>query len=97
MKKSIHVHILGREYTLRVEESAESSMRSLAVMLDERMRAFRESHPTQPEVTAAVITALSLAERVYTLEQMLDKQGDSLDDELGPLLDQLEEALETES
>ncbi len=93
MKKPIRVHILGREYTLRVEEEVEPAMRALAVDLDERMRAFRETHPTQPEVTAAVITALALAEEVYTLRRDSAPGTDGLAEVLDSLADRLDEAL----
>ena len=79
MKKPIHVHILGREYTLRVEQEAESDMRTLAATLDERMRAFRKTHPTQPEVTAAVITALALAEELHSLRNAVDDRRQTID------------------
>lgn len=93
-EQTVRVHILGREYTLRVPASGAAVMRALAAELDDRMRAFRESHPTQPEITAAVITALELAEELHLLKEAVDASEQELDEELSTLTEQLAEALE---
>ena len=65
MEKSIRVHVMGREYALRVQEEAEELTRELAHYVDAKMRAFRSAFPNQPEVTTAVIAALAIAEELH--------------------------------
>lgn len=62
MEKPIRVRILNREYPLRVRPEDEEPMRRLAAALHERMTAFKKAHPEQPDVVAAVMTALAYAE-----------------------------------
>ena len=63
MEKSIRVNILGREYSLRVNEQDVDHTLEIATYLDTKMRAFREAHPNQHEVTTAVITGLASCSR----------------------------------
>lgn len=93
-EQTVRVHILGREYTLRAPAASASITRSLAAELDERMRAFREAHPTQPEITAAVITALELAEELRLLRQAVDASEQELDAEMRALTARLDEVLD---
>jgi cell division protein ZapA len=65
--KSIRVHILGREYALRVEEEDEEHTRSMAALVNRRMEAFKDAHPEQAELTTAVITALALADELHQM------------------------------
>ncbi len=89
MEKPIRVRILGREFALRVAEEHEQTTREIAALVDERMQAFKDAHPEQPEMTAAIITALALAEenrvlqdehaqRCAELEAQLDRWSDRL-------------------
>ena len=70
--KPIRVHILGREYALRVRKGEESTTRQLAAQLNARMEAFRDEHPEQAELTASVITALAMAEEINDLRSELE-------------------------
>ncbi len=65
LQKTIRVSLLGREYTLRVKEENEGLTRELAQYVDGKLRAFREAHPEQSETTAAIITALAVAEELF--------------------------------
>ncbi len=72
--KSIRVHILGREYALRVREGEEKTTRNLASQVNARMEAFKDAHPEQDELTTAVITALTMAEEISDLKGELETE-----------------------
>lgn len=93
MQKPIRVHILNREYTLRVAESDVNLTREIAAELDERMQAFRKDHPTQPEITAAVITALALAQDLHSTREQLEELQSDLEEESTTLVQQLDAVL----
>lgn len=69
--KPIRVHILGREYALRVREGEEETTRNLASQVNARMKAFQKEHPEQAEFTTSVITALAMAEELNDLRSAL--------------------------
>jgi cell division protein ZapA len=92
--KSIRVHILGREYALRVEEDDEAFTRKMASFVNERMEQFRDAHPEQAELTTAVITALALAEELHTLKEEQAGGTAALNEELTRLADRLGTAIE---
>jgi len=91
MDKPIRVRLLGREYTLRVREEDEALTQEMAAYVSAKMEAFRNAHPDQSEITAAVITALALAEEVYTLRDT--QYPPELDAELDALEKRLTDAL----
>lgn len=70
--KPIRVHIMGREYALRVREGEESTTRHLAAQVNARMEAFKDAHPEQAELTTSVITALAMAEELNDLRDELE-------------------------
>ena len=91
--KSIRVHILGREYALRVHEDDEAFTREMASFVNARMEQFRDAHPEQAELTTAVITALALAEELHTAKEDQADGTEALNDELDRLADQLGQAV----
>jgi cell division protein ZapA len=91
--KSIRVHILGREYALRVQEEDEAFTREMASFVNARMEQFRDAHPEQAELTTAVITALALAEELHTLKEEQTGDTEVLHEELDRLADQLGSAV----
>jgi len=91
--KSIRVHILGREYALRVHEDDEAFTREMASFVNARMEQFRDAHPEQAELTTAVITALALAEELHTAKEEQNEGTEALNDELDRLADQLGRAV----
>lgn len=95
--KSIRVHILGREYALRVQEEDESFTREMASFVNARMEEFRDAHPEQAELTTAVITALALAEELHANEKEQNGDAKALNDELARLADQLGSAVEADA
>ncbi|MFB6273449.1 MAG: cell division protein ZapA [Salinibacter sp.] len=90
--KSIRVHILGREYALRVEEGDEAHTRRIAASVDTRMQNFKEAHPEQAELTTAVMTALTLAEELFLQREQYEDGTTALNKELERLSQQLDEA-----
>lgn len=92
--KSIRVHVLNREVTLRVRPGREEATAQLAQQLNAQLRAFLDAHPDQSETMAAIITALMLAEETHALRQRLAEQdahvaqaADTLSDVLAEVLD----------
>lgn len=92
--KSIRVPILGREYALRVQEEDEEHTRRLAARVNKRMKAFKEAHPEQAELTTAVITALALAEELDLAREDHDKDVDAVAKEGAALSKRLADALD---
>jgi cell division protein ZapA len=90
--KSIRVHILGREYALRVQEDDEAFTREMASFVNARMEQFRDNHPEQAELTTAVITALALAEELHTEKEERAEGTEALNAQLDRLAAQLGEA-----
>ena len=93
MEKSIRVRILGRDYPLRVQEEDEASTREMAASVDARMRTFKTAHPEQSDLVTAVVTALALAEELYTAREAAPATTPALDDELEALDQLLADAL----
>jgi cell division protein ZapA len=93
MEKSIRVRVLGRDYPLRVREEDEAAMRETAAYVDAKMHAFKTTYPEQPELVTAVVTALALAEELYSTREKQKSTLRRLDDELSALDRQLAEAL----
>ena len=83
MEKSIRVQVLGREYALRVREEDERATREIAAYVHAKMKAFKQAHPDQPEMTAAIVTAMAIAEELYAARE----EQDAAVEELGAILD----------
>lgn len=93
MPESIRVRILNRDFSLRVDEEAEELTRRIARYVDKKMQAFLREHPHQPEVTASIITAMAIAEELFTERDERARLEAELDAELGQLADRLDGAL----
>ena len=94
MDRSIRVRILGRDYPLRVRRPEdEAAMRQMAAAVDERMQAFKKQYPEQPDLVAAVVTALALAEELSLLRDATEADAAALDDALSALDRRLATAL----
>lgn len=91
--KPIRVHIMGREYGLRVKEGDEAHTRRIASSVDARMEQFKDAHPEQAELTTAVMTALSLAEELFLQREKHEDGTTALNEELEHLVEQLDEAM----
>ena len=95
MAHTIRVRILNRDFSLLVEEEDEKLMRDLAAFVNKRIQEFRNTHPEQPEVTAAVITAVAIAEELFIERSERERLESRLDQELGGLAEKLTKALQT--
>ncbi|MFW5955652.1 MAG: cell division protein ZapA [Rhodothermales bacterium] len=95
MAHTIRVHILGRDYALRVDRDEDAGlMQEIAEYVDARMQSFQRAHPERPELTSAVIAALAIAEDLFTERS---RRGDAqLLSELDRLASELDDALAEE-
>ncbi len=91
--ESITVRILGRDYPLLVQSSDVSTIYSVAENVNQRMEAFKEKHPEQPDLVAAVFTAMELSEELlgaketsHVLLNAIDREADYLGRELAKAL-----------
>ncbi|MFB6231639.1 MAG: cell division protein ZapA [Salinibacter sp.] len=91
--KSIRVHIMGREYGLRVQEGDEAHTRRIASSVDERMKEFKEAHPEQAELTAAVMAALAFAEELFLQREQYEEGTAALNGELERLVQRLDASM----
>ena len=94
MPTSVRVKILGRRYTLSVEEENAERTRAVAEKVNRRMRAFQREHPEQAKLTTAIITALALAEDLRLEQEARQDHTDALDGDLQTLTGTLTSALE---
>jgi cell division protein ZapA (FtsZ GTPase activity inhibitor) len=72
MDKTVRVAVLGRSYPLRVRESDEGFTLRVADLVDERVQSMERQAPGHPELTHAVIAALSLGEELLTALDTLE-------------------------
>lgn len=92
-QESITVRILGRDYPLLVESSDVPTIRSVAENVNQRMTAFKKQFPEQPDLIAAVFTAMQLGEELLgaretynVLLSAIDRETDFLGRELSQAL-----------
>ena len=65
MSEPLRISILGKDYTLRVEQDMVEATREMAEYLDSQLRAFKTAHPEQSDLTAAIITGLAVTEKLF--------------------------------
>lgn len=94
MEKTIRVQVMGREYPLRIQEADEAMTREMAAYVDAKMKAFRQAFPKQPEVTTAVVTALALAEELFSARESQARMLAETDEEAARLDAVLEAAMQ---
>ena len=95
MEKSIRIRLLEREYALRVAPEHEEHTRAYAAYVDRKLKAFRTAHPDQTETTAALITALALAEELFAAREEVEALRRATEDEIVALERRLGSALAT--
>jgi cell division protein ZapA len=93
VERSLKVRILDREYPLRVSEEDSEATREMAAYLNDRIEVFRKAHPDQPELTSAVIAALSITEELFTLRQKHFQTSELIEDEVQEMSRILQAAL----
>lgn len=94
MEKTIRVTVHGRTYPLRVAASDEAFTQEVAAMVDARVKAMVQQVPGHPDLTHAILAALSIGEELFTARQELahlrhlaegaDALADRLDAALAP-------------
>ena len=89
----IKVRFLGKDYTLRVSEDDELATLEMAEYLDAKMRAFKDAHPEQSDLTAAVITGLSITEELFVERASSMDPGEQINAELNKMERKLSKAL----
>lgn len=89
----VKVRILDRDYPLKVALGDEGFTTELAQHVDERMRAMRRALPTQSDLTHAVLTALELAEEMFSARAERDQYSERLDEEVTEMVERLTLAL----
>ncbi len=93
MIQPIKVAILGKEYTLRVEEEIAPETIEIAEYLDSQLRTFKSAHPEQSDLTAAIITGLALTEKLFKERSEKVDPGELINAELDKLEKKLTDAL----
>jgi cell division protein ZapA len=88
--KSTKVSILEKQYPLRVEESEEETMHQIAEYVDEKIRHYKTELSKQPESTAMVLAALSIAEELFEeryRSQEFDQQENRVLEDVNELIE----------
>ncbi len=91
--RSIRVSILGRPYPLRVRPENEATIRRIAEYVDGRMQSVKRRLPDRPDLTVAVIAALSVAEELFTSLKRSNEDPRTVASDLEELVRQLDSAL----
>ncbi len=92
-QESITVRILDREYPLLVDSSDVATIRSFAEDVSQRMRAFKEQFPDQPDLVAAVFISMELAEELLGARETLNVLMTAIDRETNYCEQQVSQAL----
>lgn len=93
----VRIQVLDREYTLRVAPGDEASARQWGQEVHTRIGAFLTAHPRQSELTASIVTALSLVEELHALRAEHAHVLDEMDDTLEALSETLADALPSDA
>ena len=93
MDKTISVRLLNRDFALRVREGDEAFTRRMATYVADKLEAFKQAHPDQADTTAAVITALALAEELFEQRDAYAALQQAVEDELDAATGDLEAVL----
>jgi cell division protein ZapA len=67
--QAIKVTILGKPVPLKVEDGEVENMRRIAAFVDEKFRLYRQELANQPDSTAMILAALSIAGELFELRQ----------------------------
>jgi len=89
----LKVRLLGKDYTLRVSEDDELATLEMAEYLDSKLKSFKQAHPEQSDLTAAVITALAITEELFVERASGLDPGEHVNGVLSDLEKQLSKAL----
>lgn len=89
----IKIRLLGKDYTLRVAKDDELATLEMASYLNAKLKAFKDAHPEQSDLTAAVITGLALTEELFIERSSALDPGEHVNGVLTDLEKKLSKAL----
>lgn len=89
----IKIRLLGKDYTLRVAKEDELATLEMASYLNAKLKAFKDAHPEQSDLTAAVITGLALTEELFVERSSTLDPGEHVNGVLTELEKKLSKAL----
>ena len=89
MKRSVSVQIAGLRYSLKTDED-ERWVKSIAAFVDGKMREVQKSTRTVDTQSAAVLTALQVAEELFAERRVARELRKSIREKSQSLLDYLE-------
>ena len=89
MKRSVSVQIAGVRYSLKTDED-ERWVKSIAAFVDGKMREVQKSTRTVDTQSAAVLTALQVAEELFAERRVARELRKSIREKSQSLLDYLE-------
>jgi len=75
--QAIKVTILGKQIPLKVEDGEVESMKRIADFVDEKFRMYRQELTNQPDSTAMILAALSIAGELFEIRQEIREVEDS--------------------
>lgn len=75
--QAIKVTVLGKQIPLKVEDGEVESMKRIADFVDEKFRMYRQELTNQPDSTAMILAALSIAGELFELRQEIREVEDS--------------------
>lgn len=93
MPQSIRVRILNRDYSLEITRGNEQRVREIVRYVDTKIRKFQRDHPDQPDITAPVIVALDIAEKLYAEREQQTETETGLEKDIGRLIASLDAVL----
>ncbi len=92
-QESITVRILDREYPLLVDSTDVDTIQGVAANVSQRMKAFKEQFPDQPDLVAAVFISMELAEELLGAHEAFNVLLTAIDQETHYLDQQVSQAL----
>lgn len=75
--QAIKVTILGKQIPLKVKDGEVESMKRIADFVDEKFRMYRQELTNQPDSTAMILAALSIAGELFELRKEIREVEDS--------------------
>ncbi|MCK4422242.1 cell division protein ZapA [candidate division WOR-3 bacterium] len=74
MGKEVEVKILGNKYSFLTDRDVKETL-NIAMYVDEEARRIKEENPYSSESTIAILTALNIADKIFTIGSEIEKLG----------------------
>ena len=91
-EKTVRVTIFGQDYTIRGGVDADY-IREVAAFVDARIRETHAAQPTKPPLKIAILTALNLADELFTCRGEREELMAQFEDKAREFSDSLNQAL----